>query len=137
MVDKIDYTKNTFELWVSIVDPLQYMKVIVDLAGKGATLKDGTMPRLRGTPLEAKLVVQTTKTVFLEEPIIGVIEIPKKVFYSKDDLEDMTFEDFREACKYAGVTGRDRNQMLREYMSLVHNQEEDLAKPTKAKTKTK
>lgn len=130
MTDKIDYSKNTFELWVSIVDPLEFMQVVVELSAKGATILEGSMPRLRGTPLEIKMTVDSSKTKFLDEDIIGVVEIPKKIFYSRDDLEDMTFDEFRTACKYVDVIGRDRNQMMREYMALVHKQEEELAKPS-------
>lgn len=135
MTDKIDYSKNTFELWVSIVDPLEFMQVVVELSAKGATILEGSMPRLRGTPLEIKMTVDSDKTKFLDEDIIGVVEIPKKIFYSREDLEDMTFDEFRTACKYVDVIGRDRNQMMREYMALVHKQEEELAKPSKAKAK--
>ena len=136
MTDKIDYSKNTFELWVSIVDPLEFMKVVVELSAKGATILEGSMPRLRGTPLEIKMAVDSTKTKFLDEDIIGVVEIPKKIFYSGDDLEDMTFDEFRVACKYVGIIGRDRNQMMREYMALVHKQKEELSKPTVSKKGT-
>lgn len=133
----VDYSKNVFELWVSVADPLKFMDIVVSLANKGAVLKAGTMPRLRGVPLTAKLEVTTSSTSFLEKPIIGVLEIPKKVFYDRDTLEGMTFEDFREACRYAGITGRDRTQMMREYMLVVHKQEEELSKPVKVSSKTK
>lgn len=136
MTDKIDYSKNTFELWVSIVDPLEFMKVVVELSAKGATILEGSMPRLRGTPLEIKMTVDSAKTKFLDEDIIGVVEIPKSIFYSSDDLEDMTFDEFRVACKYVGIIGRDRNQMMREYMALVHKQKEELSKPTASKKGT-
>lgn len=136
MTDKIDYSKNTFELWVSIVDPLEFMKVVVELSAKGATILEGSMPRLRGTPLEIKMTVDSDKTKFLDEDIIGVVEIPKNIFYSSDDLEDMTFDEFRVACKYVGIIGRDRNQMMREYTALVHKQKEELSKPTVSKKGT-
>ena len=136
MTDKIDYSKNTFELWVSIVDPLKFMQVVVELSAKGATILEGSMPRLRGTPLEIKMTVDSAKTKFLDEDIIGVVEIPKNIFYSSDDLEDMTFDEFRVACKYVGIIGRDRNQIMREYMALLHKQKEELSKPPVSKKGT-
>lgn len=133
----MNYNENSYELWVSMTCPIQFMNTVVELAAKGAKMKEGAFPNIKRIPYSCKMVGSTpiTKKSYLTTPIIGVTEIPTLKFYNEEMLEQLSWEDFKVACKVVGITGRDRNQMTREYLAKTKQQEEELKKPQQARAK--
>lgn len=75
----------------------------------------GTVPTM-SAPYAAELEVEVVKgKEFVSTPHLHAIPVPVTTF-NKTQMEEMVWDDFREACNALGVKGRERAVMLEEYL---------------------
>lgn len=107
---------NEYKVMVSGVDPfgIKFLKTVVELAQKGAVI-DEDHPWTCKFPAKVFMKIKTDE--YLETDIVnGVTVMPISIVYTKELLEDMPWEEFRETVRTGGVKGKDRQRMLREYL---------------------
>lgn len=96
-------------------DRMLFVNELLRLGSKGASIVVGTVPTM-SAPYSAELEVEVAKgEAFVSTPFLHAIPIPVPTF-TKAQMEEMVWDDFREACNALGVKGRERAVMLEEYL---------------------
>lgn len=96
-------------------DRITYVQELLKLGAEGATLSETSVPSF-GMPFTAELVIEVTRgKERTSSPLIHAIPLPV-VTYTRQEMEDMVWEDFREACGALAVKGRERAVMMEEYL---------------------
>lgn len=103
---------------VRAFDPLDMVKQILEFGKRGATLKHGTYVYLKGFPLICELLVPVTEETLVEDTPI-VTAKPVAFALTKEQLEEMSYEDLLEAAKEKGITKRKKVEIIAEYLSLA------------------
>lgn len=109
---------NRYLVYVTGTDNIGYafMQNVVELAGKGATLKADTTPCMR-FPYSAWFFLETEE-LMQDRPGVKFQIIEEK--YTRDQLDDMSWEQLKKVVKKAyGITGRDRAVLSREYLKAA------------------
>lgn len=102
-------------LIVRTADRRLYIEELLKLGKLGAVLAPNSVPHM-GIPFSAELVVEVQSgKEFQSTPTVHALPLPITT-YSKDVMEAMVWDDFREACNKLGVKGRERAVMLEEYL---------------------
>ena len=120
MTEQKTLTKTQIQkLTVRSVDRVKYVETLLELGAKGAKLSEHTVPKLI-MPFQAELVMEITdpSQALKSTPHIIAYPVDYEV-YTKDVLESMVWEEFREAVATQGVKGRDRTIMLEKYLEVV------------------
>lgn len=104
---------NKYLCYVTGSDTLGYsfMQNVVKLAQKGAVLQDKKVPVMR-FPQSAWMTL-TTEEIMEDSPGFRFQIVQEKL--SKEELEEMEWDNLRAVCKKRGITGRDRQQLIRQY----------------------
>lgn len=120
MAEQTTLTKTQIQkLTVRSVDRVKYVETLLELGAKGAKLSEGTVPKMI-LPFQAELVIEITDPSQALKSTPNIIAYPVDYeVYTKDSLECMVWEDFREAVGTQGVKGRDRQKMLDSYLEAV------------------
>lgn len=120
MAEQTTLTKTQIQkLTVRSVDRVKYVETLLELGAKGAKLSEGTVPKMI-LPFQAELVMEITDPSQILKSTPNVIAYPVDYeVYTRDTLEGMVWEDFREAVGTQGVKGRDRQKMLDSYLEAV------------------
>lgn len=108
---------NHYLVYVTGTDGIGYnfIKNVVSLANKGATLKEDKVPSLR-FPHSAYMEFSTEE--FMKDIPGFRFQIVEENL-SRDQLEALEWEDFKKILKKRGIGGRNREQMTREYLKLT------------------
>lgn len=136
-----------YEIHVTSKDHIgmNFLENIIDLANKGATQKEGTIPMMR-FPFNAKMVIETDEEpkasphmrVFnmsegareikiIQESSAAAVgisfDLDKDTKLTKEQIEALDWNEFKAICKEAGFGGRDRAQMTKKLMDFQESQQ--------------
>lgn len=116
---------NEYKVFVTGSDSIGYafIKNVVELANKGATLEEGKVPRLN-YPHSAWFDFKTDE--LMENKPGFQFQIVQELF-TKEQLDDMDWETFKYTLKRKyGLGGRNREQMTREYLKAAFGEVEEV-----------
>lgn len=106
---------NQYLVLVTGSDTLGYafMKNVVSLAQKGATLKEDKVPAMR-FPHSCWMILDT-EDLMEDKPGFQFQVIQEK--FTKEQLDDMDWEELKRTVKKKyGISGRDRNLLVTQYL---------------------
>lgn len=130
---------------ISVADPKQLVTEILKWGKAGAWLPDDEYPQLSHYPKNVKLAIEVIDGVgFAEtnEYITAFSPIYDAKSFTKDELDNLSWDEFKSTLKLVGITGRDRTLMTRRYIEFVGEESVDNAdvvvveKPKKTTRKT-
>lgn len=108
------------KLTVRSADRVKFMDAIVELAAKGAVRPYNAVPHMV-CPFWVEMEIEVDRaSPMTSTPVIIAHPIAAETF-TRQELETMVWEEFREAVRQLGVKGRDRTKMLEEYLDKVRN----------------
>lgn len=122
MTEQTTLTKTQFQkLLVRSVDRIKFVETILELGSIGAKIAEKTVPKMI-VPFQAELILEITDPSKALKSHPNLIAFPVEYdIYTKTELEEMIWDDFREAVATRGVKGRDRQKMLEMYLEAVKN----------------
>lgn len=106
---------NEYKVLVTGSDGIGYnfIKNVVDLANKGATLQEGKVPTMR-FPFSAWMYLKTDE--LMESKPGFQFQIMQEIF-TKEQLDDMDWDTLKATVKKKyGISGRDRNLLVTQYL---------------------
>lgn len=109
---------NQYICYVTGNDVIGYtfMKNVVELANKGATLQEGKVPSLR-FPHSAFMVLNTEELMESKPGVRYQIVVEK---LTKEQLDELEWPEFKALVKKAtGQTGRDRGVLTQHYLKAA------------------
>ena len=117
-------TKQTQKVGISTHDRRMFVEKIGEMYKLGATLAPNTVPRLTTPfPFQAEFLLEIDSPEQAVKSSLGVHALkPDYAVYTKQMMQELSWDDFRVACSMHGVKGRDREKMLTEYLTTT-NQE--------------
>ena len=99
-------------------DRIEFVEELLKWGAIGAKRQTNTVPRLYA-PFTAELdIMVNPSTPFKDTHCIRAYP-PDHRIYTEQELENMTFEEFRESVALLGVKGRDRKIMVTDYLQAV------------------
>ena len=99
-------------------DRIEFVEELLKWGAIGAKRQTNTVPRLYA-PFTAELEIMVNpSTPFKDTHCIRAYP-PDHRIYTEQELENMTFEEFRESVALLGVKGRDRKIMVTDYLQAV------------------
>ena len=99
-------------------DRIEFATELLKWGAMGAKLQDRTVPRLYA-PFTAELEILIDPKVPHKDTHCIRAYPPDHRVYTEVELEEMTFEEFRESVALLGVKGRDRKIMTADYLEAV------------------
>lgn len=117
----IDNTQ-TQRLIVSTHDRRLFIEKVQQVTLLGAKLADNTVPRLTSPfPFQAEFdyIVESPNKIVKSELGLHALA-PSYPVYTAQQMKELVWEEFREACSWKGVKGRDREVMLKEYLKVTN-----------------
>lgn len=122
MAEQTTLTKTQFQkLLVRSVDRIKFVETLLELGSIGAKIAEKTVPKMI-VPFQAELILEITDPSQVLKSHPNLIAFPVEYdIYTKTELEEMIWDDFREAVATRGVKGRDRQKMLEAYLEAVKN----------------
>lgn len=104
---------NKYELVIGGANPITTIQEVIKWASKGARYKDGTYPRLSSIPYRIEMEIETGDVLVSSATVIvKAVQYPK----TQEELEAMSWDDFRKEMKRVGISGRDRQVMQNKYL---------------------
>lgn len=101
-------------------DRIEFVEELLKWGAIGAKRQANSVPRLFA-PFTAELeVLVDPKNPYKDTHCVRAYP-PDHRIYTEQELEEMTFEDFRESVGLLGVKGRDRKIMTSDYLEAVKN----------------
>ena len=101
-------------------DRIEFATELLKWGAIGAKLQDRTVPRLFA-PFTAELeILVDPKNPYKDTHCIRAYPPDRRV-YTEVELEEMTFEEFRESVALLGVKGREREKMTTDYLEAVES----------------
>lgn len=112
---------NKYLVYVTGNETLGYdfMKNVVKAVQMGGTLKENSVPRM-SFPHSIWFELETEEFK-KNEPGFQYQTVSE--IYTKDQLEEMEWDELKKVAKSVGVTGRDRQQVIRKYVNLTDPKE--------------
>ncbi len=98
-----------------------FLQNVVEMANKGAKLQEGKAPTMR-FPYSAWMTLETEE-LMEDRPGIRFQIIVEK--FTKEQLDEMEWEDFKRVLKKVGLGGRKRDVMTNQYLKLVAGESVD------------
>lgn len=106
--------KYNVELKATDRGGMLFLNQVVRFANMGGKL-DTNYPNKNTFPNKVMMLVETEE--FLEDDMTNGMRVwPIELQYGKEYLETLTIQELRPIVKERGVTGRDCQQMIREYL---------------------
>lgn len=119
----MDFEKVKQKVVIRTGDRIEFVKHILQFGAEGAKLQHNTVPRLIA-PFTAELEIMVDpKKPYVDTPHTRAYP-PDHRIYTEQELESMTFEEFRESVALFGVKGRERKQMVADYMNVIKKMKE-------------
>lgn len=109
---------NKYEVFITGGDIMGYdfIEKIVKYANLGAVISKEEIPRVKNFPQTVRLYLETEQAL-KEEPGVRLAAYREVVPYTKEELDGMSWDELRAAAKLAGLSGRDRDKLTREYLA--------------------
>lgn len=116
----MEFDKVKQKIVIRSGDRIEFVEELLKWGAMGANRQANSVPRLFA-PFTAELeIFVDAKNPFKDTHCIRAYP-PDHRIYTEQQLEDMTFEDFRESVGLLGVKGRDRAKMVSDYLEAVKN----------------
>lgn len=111
-------TKQTQRVIVTTHDRRMFVEKIGEMYKLGGVLAPNTVPRLTSPfPFQAEFIFEVDSPEQAIQSSHGVHAMkPDFAVYTKQMMQELSWDDFREACSLHGVKGRDREVMLNSYL---------------------
>lgn len=107
-------------LIVRTADRKVFVRELLALGQAGARLADDSVPGF-SIPFTAEVIVDVERgKEYRSTASIHAIPVPVET-YTKQQMEEMVWDEFREACGALGVKGRERAVMLEEYLTRAEH----------------
>lgn len=131
---------------VQAVDSITFVKAIEDVVSRGGRYDDTTYVYVNTMPMMAEFTVDIPEDKVNEQwtdngPNVYALKLPIVKFkYTKEQLDELSWEDFKQVCSSVNIGGRSRDPMTRKYLESVTQevqkaeQEEKNTKDKKVKT---
>ena len=129
---------NTYKVTVKGNDVLgiQWLRNIVKIANMGGVIEERFHIKT-SFPHEVTMLVQTENDLRLETDMKeGIVVYPVMVAKTKEEMDEMHWDDFKRECRTWGIAGRQRDTMLNLYLRAT-DQEKGVKKVGKAPKKPK
>lgn len=108
---------------ITAADPVAFVKRLLEAGKNGAVLKDRTFPRIKGVPFVAELEIDTDIGVE-SKPGVNAIPVPLgERVYTKEELDTMEWETFKQVVASRNVGGRKRDLMTNKYLKIIAGQD--------------
>ena len=114
----MEFDKVRQKMVLRTADRIEFATELLKWGAMGAKLQDRTVPRLYA-PFTAELEILIDPKVPHKDTHCIRAYPPDHRVYTEVELEEMTFEEFRESVALLGVKGRDRKIMINEYLEAV------------------
>ena len=102
-------------LIIRTADRRVFMNELLAWGAKGATLAEDSAP-IMTVPYTAEVEIEVVRgKEYKSTPSVHAIPLPILLF-TEAQMEEMVWDEFREACAALDVRGRERAVMLKEYM---------------------
>lgn len=124
---------------VQAVDSITFVKTIQEVVARGARYDDSTYVYVNTMPMMAEFTVDIPEDKVQEQwtdngPNIYALKLPIVKFkYSKEQLNDLSWEDFKTVCSSVNIGGKSRDLMTRKYIDSVTQEAEQETKQGKEK----
>lgn len=116
----MEFEKVNQKITVFTADRVRFVEELIRLGAMGAKMRKNTVPRLFAPfSAELDLLVDPKKPLVSNEAIRAYP--PDHRIYTESELNDMTFEEFRESVALLGIKGRERDKMIKDYLEAVKN----------------
>ena len=99
-------------------DRIEFVEELLKWGAIGAKRQANTVPRLFA-PFTAELEIMVNPSTPFKDTHCVRAYPPDHRVYTEVELEEMTFEEFRESVALLGVKGRDRKIMTADYLEAV------------------
>lgn len=132
-------SKGIQKFTVSAVDPKEFVRMVLEFGAKGAWLPDDEYPQINHYPKHVKLAIEVnenTEAILSSPNIIAFDPVYDAKSFTKEELDEMQWDDLKAVCKAVGVTGRDRTVIINRYLAIVGESVEE-PKPAKKAAKPK
>lgn len=113
---------NEYKIIIGATDPLgiKFLANVVKFANKGATI-DEAHPWTCKFPAKVYMNIKTDE--YLETDMVNGIQVfPISITYTKEMLDALEWTEFKDVVKKRGVGGRDRAQMVRQYLEATQQE---------------
>lgn len=108
------------KLTVRSNDRVRYIQTVLEMGNAGAKLVNNTVPKMIA-PFTCDLEIELERSEqFKSTPTLIAYPV-EFTTYTVKQLEDMVWDEFREAVGQAGVKGRDRKIMIEDYINVIKN----------------
>lgn len=114
----MEFDKVRQKMVLRTADRIEFATELLKWGAMGAKLQDRTVPRLYA-PFTAELEILIDPKVPHKDTHCIRAYPPDHRVYTEVELEEMTFEEFRESVALLGVKGRDRKIMTADYLEAV------------------
>jgi hypothetical protein len=107
---------NKYKLLITSQDfhGVNFIENIAKYSMKGAVI-DKTVHLFNDYPHSCVMLIETEE--FLKsEPSVEVVIVKEE--WTKESLEAMDWDTLRATCKTRGITGRDRDQIIRKFLEV-------------------
>lgn len=129
---------NTYKITVKGTDILgvRWLHNIVKLANMGAKIEERF--HIKTTfPHEVTMILETENELRLETDMKeGIVVYPVMVAKTKEEMDEMHWDDFKRECRTWGIAGRQRDTMLNLYLRAT-DQEKGVKKVEASSKKPK
>ena len=116
----MEFDKVRQKMVLRTADRIEFATELLKWGAMGAKLQDRTVPRLYA-PFTAELEILIDPKVPHKDTHCIRAYPPDHRVYTEVELEEMTFEEFRESVALLGVKGRDRKIMTFDYLEAVES----------------
>ena len=99
-------------------DRIEFVEELLKWGAIGAKRQANSVPRLYA-PFTAELEIMVNPSTPFKDTHCVRAYPPDHRIYTEQELENMTFEEFRESAALLGVKGRDRKIMVADYLQAV------------------
>ena len=108
---------NKYEIQLGPVDVLgiKWLENLIRFIKMGAEVKEGHTPKAK-FPHHAWLTIETSE-LLRDEPGVQVFKIDE--VYTREQLDAMEWDEFRDAVKSRQIKGRQRDLMTRQYLAAT------------------
>lgn len=126
---------NTYKITLKSTDivGVKWLHNIVRFANMGAVIEDRFFTKT-SFPHEVTMILETDTDFRIETDMKeGIIVYPVMVAKTKEEMDAMEWNEFKKECRTWGISGRQRDTMLNQYMKATekHNGVKKVDAPVK------
>ena len=114
----MDFDKVKQKVVIRSGDRIEFVEELLKWGAIGAKRQANSVPRLYA-PFTAELEIMVNPSTPFKDTHCVRAYPPDHRIYTEQELENMTFEEFRESVALLGVKGRDRKIMVTDYLQAV------------------